>query len=194
MKDSARQKIETGLPLTILDKLLTNSYRNVFIINSINIKNPEEIMSYEQNSVMMSSLSFNKRGKTLYINTKHTVNEQLSNRLFISKAICQHSKFWTFSQIKPFLHSVSQVSAIALTLSVALAVSSLSSLVYANETGATIDFKGLTPPLTESNSYGVDCTTNTNVSGIFKFPDAADHTEATWFFFKWVVNHEVADY
>lgn len=139
-------------------------------------------MSYEQNSVMMSSLSFNKRGKTLYINTKHTVNEQLSNRLFISKAICQHSKFWTFSQIKPFLHSVSQVSAIALTLSVALAVSSLSSLVYANETGATIDFKGLTPPLTESNSYGVDCTTNTNVSGIFKFPDAADHTEATCFF------------
>jgi hypothetical protein len=80
------------------------------------------------------------------------------------------------------LHSVSQVSAIALTLSVVLAVSSLSSLVYANETDATIDFKGLTPPLTESNSYGVDCTTNTNVSGIFKFPDAADHTEATWFF------------
>ena len=182
MKDSARQKIETGLPLTILDKLLTNSYRNVFIINSINVKNPGEIMSYEQNSVMMSSLSFNKRGGTLYINTKHTVNEQLSNRLFISKAICQHSKFWTFSQIKPFLHSVSQVSAIALTLSVVLAVSSLSSLVYANETDATIDFKGLTPPLTESNSYGVDCTTNTNVSGIFKFPDAADHTEATWFF------------
>ena len=37
-------------------------------------------MSYEQNSVMMSSLSFNKRGGTLYINTKHTVNEQLSNQ------------------------------------------------------------------------------------------------------------------
>lgn len=72
MKDSARQKIETGLPLTILDKLLTNSYRNVFIINSINIKNPGEIMSYEQNSVMMSSLSFNKRGGEHYTLIQNT--------------------------------------------------------------------------------------------------------------------------
>lgn len=155
----------------------------------INIKNPEEIMSYIPNSIHRSSL-LEEDKKGVFKKTNHvSIEGKNFSKLHVALAMNQISDFWASHNLKPFIHSVSKVSALSLVLSVAVAVGSFSVVSNAAEgddssKSPSVTFSQFNYPTSNYEPpYGANTTIKGDVGALYKFIDAADNGSATtWFY------------
>lgn len=140
-------------------------------------------MSYIPNSIHRSSLPEEDK-KGVFEKSNHvSIEGKKFSKLRVALVMNQISGFWAAHNLRPFIHSVSKVATLGVVISLTGVLASFAVAADQPTKVPDLTFSKLDYPVPEgSETSGVVAKTGANVGFWYGFTDAADNTNATWYY------------